>query len=61
MKMAGDLGTGLVPLGLVAKDDSALDDLVLDAATAVVSEAAEALRLTAAAPPRPTPSGGDYE
>src|SRR5436309_4065433 len=25
------------------------------------SEAAEALRLTAAAPPRPTPSGGDYE
>jgi DNA-directed RNA polymerase subunit omega len=24
-------------------------------------EAAEALRLTAAAPPRPTPSGGDYE
>jgi DNA-directed RNA polymerase subunit omega len=26
-----------------------------------LSEAAEALRLTAAAPPRPTPSGGDYE
>ena len=25
------------------------------------NEAAEALRLTAAAPPRPTPSGGDYE
>ena len=28
---------------------------------ASLSEAAEALRLTAAAPPRPTPSGGDYE
>ena len=26
-----------------------------------LSESAEALRLTAAAPPRPTPSGGDYE
>jgi DNA-directed RNA polymerase subunit omega len=26
-----------------------------------LSEAAEALRLTAAAPPRPTPSRGDYE
>jgi DNA-directed RNA polymerase subunit omega len=26
-----------------------------------ISEAAEALRLTAAAPPRPAPSGGDYE
>jgi len=26
-----------------------------------ISDAAEALRLTAAAPPRPTPSGGDYE
>jgi DNA-directed RNA polymerase subunit omega len=26
-----------------------------------LSDAAEALRLTAAAPPRPTPSGGDYE
>ncbi len=26
-----------------------------------LSEAAEALRLTAAAPPRPTPSGSDYE
>ena len=26
-----------------------------------LSEAAEALRLMAAAPPRPTPSGGDYE
>ena len=26
-----------------------------------LSEAAEALRLTAAAPPRPTPSVGDYE
>lgn len=26
-----------------------------------LSEAAEALRLTAAAPPRPIPSGGDYE
>ena len=26
-----------------------------------LSEAAEALRLTAAAPPRPTPSGNDYE
>jgi DNA-directed RNA polymerase subunit omega len=28
---------------------------------ASLSEAAEALRLTAAAPPRPTPSGADYE
>jgi DNA-directed RNA polymerase subunit omega len=28
---------------------------------ASLSEAAEAQRLTAAAPPRPTPSGGDYE
>jgi len=28
---------------------------------ASISEAAEALRLTAAAPPRPTPSGGDYD
>jgi DNA-directed RNA polymerase subunit omega len=28
---------------------------------ASLSDAAEALRLTAAAPPRPTPSGGDYE
>ena len=28
---------------------------------ASISEAAEALRLTAAAPPRPTPSVGDYE
>jgi DNA-directed RNA polymerase subunit omega len=26
-----------------------------------LSESAEALRLTAAAPPRPSPSGGDYE
>ena len=26
-----------------------------------LSDAAEALRLTDAAPPRPTPSGGDYE
>jgi DNA-directed RNA polymerase subunit omega len=26
-----------------------------------LSDAAEALRLTAAAPPRPTPSSGDYE
>ncbi len=26
-----------------------------------LSQSAEALRLTAAAPPRPTPSGGDYE
>ena len=26
-----------------------------------LSDAAEALRLTAAAPPRPTPSGGDYD
>jgi DNA-directed RNA polymerase subunit omega len=26
-----------------------------------LSDAAEALRLTAAAPPRPTPSGNDYE
>ena len=28
---------------------------------ASISEAAEALRLTAAAPPRPSPSGSDYE
>ena len=28
---------------------------------ASLSESAEVLRLTAAAPPRPTPSGGDYE
>ena len=28
---------------------------------ASLSEAAEALRLTAAAPPRPSPPGGDYE
>jgi DNA-directed RNA polymerase subunit omega len=28
---------------------------------ASLSESAEALRLTATAPPRPTPSGGDYE
>ena len=28
---------------------------------ASLSDAAEALRLTAAAPPRPTPSGADYE
>ena len=28
---------------------------------ASLSESAEALRLTAAAPPRPTPSGSDYE
>ena len=28
---------------------------------ASLSDAAEALRLTDAAPPRPTPSGGDYE
>ncbi len=28
---------------------------------ASLSESAEALRLTAAAPPRPTPSGADYE
>ena len=28
---------------------------------ASLSEAAEALRLTAAAPPRPSPSGNDYE
>ena len=28
---------------------------------ASLNEAAEALRLTAAAPPRPTPSGSDYE
>jgi DNA-directed RNA polymerase subunit omega len=28
---------------------------------ASLNEAAEALRLTAAAPPRPTPNGGDYE
>jgi DNA-directed RNA polymerase subunit omega len=28
---------------------------------ASLSDAAEALRLTAAAPPRPSPSGGDYE
>jgi DNA-directed RNA polymerase subunit omega len=28
---------------------------------ASLSESAEALRLTAAAPPRPTPGGADYE
>ena len=28
---------------------------------ASLSDSAEALRLTAAAPPRPSPSGGDYE
>ena len=28
---------------------------------ASLSDAADALRLTAAAPPRPSPSGGDYE
>ncbi len=28
---------------------------------ASLTDAAEALRLTAAAPPRPSPSGGDYE
>ena len=28
---------------------------------ASLSESAEALRLTAAAPPRPTPSGGEYD
>ena len=36
-------------------EDDATDEL------ASLSESAEALRLTAAAPPRPTPSGGDYE
>jgi DNA-directed RNA polymerase subunit omega len=36
-------------------EEDATDEL------ASLSESAEALRLTAAAPPRPTPSGGDYE
>jgi DNA-directed RNA polymerase subunit omega len=36
-------------------EEDATDEL------ASLSESAEALRLTAAAPPRPSPSGGDYE
>ena len=36
-------------------DDDATDEL------ASLSESAEALRLTAAAPPRPTPSASEYE
>ncbi|GAA4032122.1 hypothetical protein GCM10022281_09700 [Sphingomonas rosea] len=36
-------------------EEDATDEL------ASLAESAEALRLTAAAPPRPTPSGGDYE
>ena len=36
-------------------DDEAPDEV------GSLSASAEALRLTAAAPPRPTPSGGDYE
>jgi DNA-directed RNA polymerase subunit omega len=36
-------------------EEDATDEL------ASLTESAEALRLTAAAPPRPTPSGGDYE
>ncbi|CAA9532141.1 MAG: DNA-directed RNA polymerase omega subunit [uncultured Sphingomonas sp.] len=36
-------------------EEDATDEL------ASLSESAEALRLTAAAPPRPNPSGGDYE
>ncbi|MEO7240798.1 MAG: DNA-directed RNA polymerase subunit omega [Sphingomicrobium sp.] len=36
-------------------EEDATDEL------ASLSESAEALRLTAAAPPRPTPSGADYE
>ena len=36
-------------------EEDATDEL------ASLSESAEALRLTAAAPPRPTPSGSDYE
>ena len=36
------------------------DDDIADAVGSL-SASAEALRLTAAAPPRPTPSGGDYE
>jgi DNA-directed RNA polymerase subunit omega len=36
-------------------EEDATDEL------ASLSESAEALRLTAAAPPRPTPSGNDYE
>jgi DNA-directed RNA polymerase subunit omega len=36
-------------------EEDATDEL------ASLSDSAEALRLTAAAPPRPTPSGGDYE
>ncbi len=37
------------------------EDLYTIDELASLSESAEALRLTAAAPPRPTPSGGDYE
>ena len=36
-------------------EEDATDEL------ATLADSAEALRLTAAAPPRPTPSGGDYE
>ena len=36
-------------------EEDATDEL------ASLADSAEALRLTAAAPPRPTPSGGDYE
>lgn len=52
-----DLGEALVSsLQRVQIDEEdATDEL------ASLSESAEALRLTAAAPPRPTPSGGDYE
>ena len=38
-----------------------VDEEVETEELASLSDAAEALRLTAAAPPRPTPSGGDYE
>jgi DNA-directed RNA polymerase subunit omega len=52
-----DLGEALVSsLQRVQIDEEdATDEL------ASLSESAEALRLTAAAPPRPTPSGSDYE
>ena len=45
--------TGLQKVRIDEEDET--DEL------ASLSESAEALRLTAAAPPRPTPSGGDYE
>ena len=44
----------VVALREIAEEDET-DEL------ASLSESAEALRLTAAAPPRPSPGGGDYE